>query len=87
LIPKLLEKGARIRAYDPKASDNFKHECDGIEYCVSARAALKEVAGTVDLKRPLILEKFGERLLFMTIRFVQKKLCISNCYRKETRQR
>jgi UDPglucose 6-dehydrogenase len=40
VVSHLLRMGAKVRAYDPKAADNFKKYFPNIEYCASARAVL-----------------------------------------------
>jgi UDPglucose 6-dehydrogenase len=40
VVSHLLRMGAKVRAYDPKATDNFKKYFPNIEYCGSARGAL-----------------------------------------------
>jgi UDPglucose 6-dehydrogenase len=42
IIKMLKEKGAKISAYDPKANENMRKLYPDIEYCSSAREALKE---------------------------------------------
>lgn len=44
IVGKLLEEGAGIKAYDPKAMDNFKELYPQIEYCSSAEDALNSDA-------------------------------------------
>jgi UDPglucose 6-dehydrogenase len=41
VVSELLRHGARVRAYDPKASRNFRELFPGIAYCKSAQEALK----------------------------------------------
>ena len=43
-IPILLEDGARIKAWDPVGTENFKKHCpnDSIQYCDSIEEALKD---------------------------------------------
>ncbi len=42
IVSELLSSGARVKAYDPKAADNFRKEFPGVEYCMSARAAIQD---------------------------------------------
>lgn len=42
IISKLLEKGARVRAYDPKAMENFRRLFPDVEYADNAKAAIKD---------------------------------------------
>ena len=41
IVPALLEKGASVRAYDPKATENFKKVHKKMTYCMRARDALE----------------------------------------------
>ena len=41
VVAELLRKGAKVRAYDPQAMDNFKREFPQIAYCDSAKECLK----------------------------------------------
>lgn len=41
VVAELLRKGAKVRAYDPQAMDNFKREFPQIAYCASAKECLK----------------------------------------------
>ena len=41
VVAELLRKGAKVRAYDPQAMDNFRREFPTITYCASARECLK----------------------------------------------
>ncbi len=41
IVKELLKFGAKIRAYDPKAMDNFKELFPGLLYCKTAREALR----------------------------------------------
>jgi UDPglucose 6-dehydrogenase len=40
VVSHLLRMGAKVRAYDPKATENFKKHFPNIEYCASAREVL-----------------------------------------------
>ena len=40
VVSRLLEKGARVRAYDPKAMENFRKYFPNIEYCDGAEKVL-----------------------------------------------
>jgi UDPglucose 6-dehydrogenase len=42
IISKLLEKGAKVKAYDPKAKENMKRIFPGITYMSNARNTLKD---------------------------------------------
>jgi UDPglucose 6-dehydrogenase len=41
IVPALLEKGASVRAYDPKATENFRKVHKKVTYCMHARDALE----------------------------------------------
>lgn len=41
VVSELLRKGARVRAYDPQAMDNFRKEYPQITYCDSAKECLR----------------------------------------------
>jgi len=41
VVGELLRKGAKVRAYDPQAMENFRKEYPQITYCDSARECLK----------------------------------------------
>jgi len=41
VVGELLRKGAKVRAYDPQAMDNFKREFPQITYCSTAKECLK----------------------------------------------
>ncbi len=41
VVAELLRKGARVRAYDPQAMDNFRREFPQITYCASAKDCLR----------------------------------------------
>ncbi|NLX47996.1 MAG: UDP-glucose/GDP-mannose dehydrogenase family protein [Euryarchaeota archaeon] len=41
VVEELLRKGARVRAYDPQAMDNFRREFPQVTYCGSAKECLK----------------------------------------------
>jgi len=41
VVSELLRKGAKVRAYDPQAMDNFRREFPQITYCGSAKECLK----------------------------------------------
>lgn len=41
VVAELLRKGAKVRAYDPQAMDNFRREFPQLTYCASARECLK----------------------------------------------
>ncbi|MEX0849759.1 MAG: UDP-glucose/GDP-mannose dehydrogenase family protein [Candidatus Dependentiae bacterium] len=43
----LLEEYAQVKAYDPKAMDNMKHEMPNINYCDSIAEAVKDVDGVI----------------------------------------
>ena len=40
IVPALLKAGAKVSAYDPKATGNFRAEFPDIRYCLDAQAAL-----------------------------------------------
>ena len=44
IVKTLLENGAKIKAYDPKAMDNFKHIFPDITYCIKAEETLESDA-------------------------------------------
>jgi len=50
IVGKLLKEGAGIKAYDPKAMDNFKELYPQIEYCSSAEEVLKSDAILITTK-------------------------------------
>jgi UDPglucose 6-dehydrogenase len=41
IVTALLKAGARLRAYDPKAAENFRREYPKVEYCMTPGAALE----------------------------------------------
>jgi UDPglucose 6-dehydrogenase len=41
IVPALLKAGARLKAYDPKAAENFRKEYPGIEYCMTPRTTIE----------------------------------------------
>jgi UDPglucose 6-dehydrogenase len=41
IVPALLSSGARVKAYDPKAAENFKREFPAVEYCMTLRSTLE----------------------------------------------
>ena len=44
IVKALLENGAKIKAYDPQAMDNFKHIFPDITYCIKAEETLESDA-------------------------------------------
>jgi len=49
LIPMLRERGARVRAYDPKGEDNASGQIEGVEWCKSALEAGEDADAVVIL--------------------------------------
>lgn len=41
IVPELLKSGASVKAYDPKAAENFKKEFPDVKYYASAEAAIE----------------------------------------------
>jgi len=40
-VSELISSGAHVKAYDPKASENFRMEYPEVEYCMSIDTALE----------------------------------------------
>ena len=67
LMPMLRERGATVRAYDPKGEDNAREEIEGVEWCKSALEAGEGADATVVLTewnefRGLDLSALKERM-------------------------
>ena len=50
IVGELLKQGAQVKAYDPKATENFKELYPQIEYCSSADEALQSDAILITTK-------------------------------------
>lgn len=66
VVKGLLDRGARVRCYDPKAMDNFRREFPKLEYCASAEECVDGADAAVivtewpEFARP---ELYGDRLV------------------------
>jgi len=49
LVPMLLERGATVRAYDPKGQENASEQLNGVDWCESAMDAAKEADAVIVL--------------------------------------
>ncbi len=79
LVKGLIEKGAQVIAYDPKAMDNFKQVFPEIEYAESAESALKDadvcmIQADWDEFKSIDYDSFGLEAIIDGRRTIDRKL-------------